>query len=122
MNIRFRLLSILGFVVALSGCGDDGPAQPSDGRPSGTVLIVVPLSEQCEIDSETKGYLYDGIPNIGGNVIETQTISDRKFRFYLPPSSGLYWLVVKRGDTELAETSFQTSDRDLEYDPPLTCN
>ena len=113
------LMTVPSFIQI--GCGSGDPTTPNDGRPDGTVLMLMPFAEQCELDNSTWGYLYDDIPNIGGTIIDSQRVSNRELRFYLPPSSGLFWLVVKQGTKQLVEVSFQTSERDLQFDPPLVC-
>lgn len=117
----FVLFCTIGLLIPIAGCDEGSPSTPDDGRPSGTVRVRIPLAEQCDVDSDTRGDLYDGIPNIGGNLIESQKVANRELNFYLPPSSGLYWLVVRNGSEQLVEVSFQTSERDLEFDPPVVC-
>lgn len=115
------LLCAVGLLIPIAGCDESSPSTPDDGRPSGTVRVRIPLAEQCDVDSDTRGDLYDGLPNVGGTLIESQKVVNRELNFYLPPSSGLYWLVVMNGSEQLVEISFQTSERDLEFDPPVVC-
>ena len=129
MVLRSLFLSGLVGGVFLVSCSSSDPAMPdnndttsNDNRPPGTVLMLIPFADQCELTDDTYGYLYDDIPNISGELIDSQLVENRELRFFLPPSTGLYWLVVKNPIKELVTVSFQTSERDLQFDPDLSCN
>lgn len=117
---------MLATAVMIAGCGGDdtNPINniPDDGRPEGTVLMLIPFNAECEFTNDTYGYLYDDLPSFDGELIDSQRVDDHELRFYLPPETGLYWLVVRNKDEVfIPEVSFQTSEKDLQFDPPLVC-
>jgi hypothetical protein len=134
---RFATGTIVALAALLSlvavGCGPTSPADPpgnlpadlvnNPNRPAGTVLLLITFNDSCHVTDQAMGYLYDNIPQLGGKFIDSQRVDPQNLwlYYYLPPETGRYNLIVKQEGEEIANINFYTSDRDLEFDPPLAC-
>lgn len=115
------------------GCGPTSPADPpgdlptdlvnNPDRPPGTVLLLIPFNDSCHVTDQAMGYLYDNIPQLGGQLIDSQRVDAQNLwlYYYLPPETGRYNLIVRQEGEVIADVNFYTGDRDLQFDPALAC-